>query len=576
MKYSFIIGLFVTVTLMMGPAWSADLSSNIMRRVNWANQYLDEAEGQISSGRAEFAGKNIKGAREEFGNIAKHYGGSYDAAHPTLTTLEARIKTVADKVQTSLAAPQTSAPAKTVNPKPKATTTLAPAKPGDTADKNPTTTDPLPNTMKHAMEWFNSVADSTIENIETMSFQDAGKYQQLESQWVIKKEGSKGKFHPQHPAVLALDAKTAKADKLVAQIIAKADSLKEELAGIMAIIQQSSKRLEEAHENAKWKVRSIASAIRDTKGNKANKLQAAMEKAREPIERVNALLPAARQAVTEFRQQYPDRKVLEKLVGYSEESKVRSAVEKVESFPKNWLDMEVGRTVALALDRAQSNIKAYGFDHLAELEGSAQASKEYAANSSQEFVVVLSSILLETTDVLLPELPEADRAVLPEFVEARKIALDRAVQMRADIVKAETAIRKINKDIVDSKQRKLAAVRFPTSAYHGGQWDSAEKVIKEAFKERIHDKELLKIDIYSPWEVREEAKWRHDHWEIKTYRYIGANCLAKLKTFNEYIGEYRVYRMNFRNTKMADGSWSNLELWSVGHSYEILQENIGK
>ena len=574
MKQFFLIVLFFTLTLPLEPALSADLSSNIMKRVNWANQYLDEAEGQIASGRAEFAGKNIKGAREEYGNISKYYGGSYDSAHPTLTTLQERIKTVADNAKNALAAPQASAPAPAPAPasKAKPTTIAAPAgttKVEKTPARAPAITDPLPANMINDMKEIDSGVDWLLERIDTMKIKKAREDQiRYENSWVTKKGWHKGKFHPQHPDVLALDDKMAGLKKQLAQIIARSDDAKNQLAGIVPIIQQNAKRLEQAHENAKWKVRGIESAISDGNGDK---VLAEIEKAREPVERVNALLPAAREAVTDFRQQFPDRKALEKLIGYDKESKVRSAVEKVERFPKVWLDMEVGRTVTVALDAAESNIKAYGPNYLAKLEGKVQAQKENAANTSQEFVVIFSSILLETIDVLLPELPEADKALLPEFVTARKQALDRAAPLRADIVKTETAVRKIHKDIVDSERRKLAAARFPTSKYHGGQWDDAEKVIQKAFKANIHDKELVKIDIYLPWEVREEAKWRNDHWEIKTYRYIGANCLAKLSS-----GKYRVYRMNFRNTKLADGSWSTLEQWSVGHVYEILQENIDK
>ena len=64
--------------------------------------------------------------------------------------------------------------------------------------------------------------------------------------------------------------------------------------------------------------------------------------------------------------------------------------------------------------------------------------------------------------------------------------------------------------------------------------------VRKAFEAKIQDKKLLKIDIYSPWEEREEVKWRNNHWEVKTYRYVGANCLAKLKS-----GKFMVYRMNF-------------------------------
>ncbi len=96
-------------------------------------------------------------------------------------------------------------------------------------------------------------------------------------------------------------------------------------------------------------------------------------------------------------------------------------------------------------------------------------------------------------------------------------------------------------------------------------------MIRKAFEAEIKNKKLLKTDIYLPWEEREEARWINKAWVVGTYRYISANCLTKLSD-----GKYRVYRMTYRNTKQAGGSWSSLKHWSVGHSYEILEENINK
>ena len=100
---------------------------------------------------------------------------------------------------------------------------------------------------------------------------------------------------------------------------------------------------------------------------------------------------------------------------------------------------------------------------------------------------------------------------------------------------------------------------------------SSRKDIRTAWSQNIKDKKLVKVSIYSPWEERTEARWVNDHWVVGTYRYIGANCLAKLSS-----SKYMVYRMMFRNTQQKDGSWSPLEQWSVGHIYEIQKENIDK
>ena len=364
--------------------------------------------------------------------------------------------------------------------------------------------------------------------------------------------------------MVALERRLAEVVKAVEGLAGKASGMAENLEGVLGVIRRNAKALKEAHDQAKWKVRSLSSLVSDEDDTK---LLAEMAKARVAIERVNALLPGARAAVSAFRAQYPDMKELTRLVKDGRSARV--AVEQVERFPKNWL-ADVGREVTAALDEAQKNIKMYGLDQLARIEGDDRSRRENAAETAERSVVIFSGLLLDIIDVLLPELPEADRAALPEFVKARKDALDRAAPMREDIAKVEAAVRKIRKDVVDAERRKLAAARFPVSEFRGGQWDEAEKMIRKAFEAKIRDKRLLKIAIHAPWEVREEARWRKDHWVVGTYRYIGASCLAKLDS-----NRYMVYRMNFRNTKRSDGTWSPLDQWSVGHVYEILEEHIG-
>ncbi len=507
---------------------------------------LEKADKLATQGDLPNAKTYLESAQKEWDMIHKDFKGKFDENHPDIVAVRKQLEAVTAKV-IGTAAPKKEAPAATV-----------------TAD-GPASSDPLPSTMVYEMKQFNSALDRTLTDAETMNIEEARDYLKREHPWKIKKEWNKGKFNPQHPDVLALDAKIAKARKLVEARVAKADDAAGNLGGVLAAIQQNAELLKKAHENAKWKVRSISSTMSD---GDATKLSAEMEKARGPVERVNALLPAARAAVTAFRKQYPDMKELQELVKDGREARV--AVEQVERFSKDWLD-GVGSVVAYALDEAEENIKQYGLDRLARIEGSDKAMQEHAAGSAEEHVVIFSSILLDTIDVLLPELPEADKEALPEFVKARKDASERAAPMQANITKVTDAVRKVRKDMVDAEQRKLAAARFPKSEYHGGKWDDAEKVIRKAFEAKIRDKQLLKLDIYLPWEEREEAKWRNDHWEVKTYRYIGANCLAKLSS-----GKHMVYRMNFRNTKLADGSWSTLEQWSVGHVYGILAENIDK
>ncbi len=507
---------------------------------------LEKAQNLAKQGDIVNARVYLDSAQGEWQRIQTSYKDKFDENHPDVVAVRNQFKVVKTVIASGAA--------------PKAETN-AESSPID----GPAANDPLPSTMVYEMKQFNKALDRTLEEAPTMNIEKARQYLEKDHPWYLKKEWNRGKFNPQHPDILAMDAKVVAAKEAVAARVAKADDAEANLGVVLAAIKQNAEALKAAHEDAKWKVRSISSTISD---GDQRKLTVELEKTRGAVERVNALLPAAREAVTVFRKQYPDMKEMEDLVENGLEA--RNVVLQVERFPKNWLE-EVGREVSTALDEAEGNIKMYGLDQLADIEGSDKARQDYAADSSEKHVIIFSSILLETIDVLLPELPESDKAVLPEFVQARQDALDRAAPMKRNIAKVEAAVRKVRSDIVDAEHRKLAAARFPQSEYHGGKWDDAEKLIRKAFETKIKDKKLLKIDIYLPWEVREEAKWRNDRWVIKTYRYVGANCLTRLAS-----GKYIVYRMNFRNTKMADGSWSTLEQWSVGHVYEILQENIDK
>jgi hypothetical protein len=77
--------------------------------------------------------------------------------------------------------------------------------------------------------------------------------------------------------------------------------------------------------------------------------------------------------------------------------------------------------------------------------------------------------------------------------------------------------------------------------------------------------------VHSPWDERTEARWVNSHWVVGTYRYVGGTLLAELPD-----GRYRVYRVSFRRTLGGDGAFGPLEAWGIGHSFEILAENINK
>lgn len=86
--------IVAALSLATSLASAADLSSNIMRRVNAANDYLDKAQALIEKGETGQAARPIGQAAEEFDNIHKYYAGSFDENHPTLVALKQRIDTL--------------------------------------------------------------------------------------------------------------------------------------------------------------------------------------------------------------------------------------------------------------------------------------------------------------------------------------------------------------------------------------------------------------------------------------------------------------------------------------------------
>lgn len=91
MKWLLRTVIFFVLASPMASVFSEDLSTNIMRRVNSANQSLDKASELIQQNRPELSINHIKGAEKEYENIFNYYGSSFDHNHPTITALKARI-----------------------------------------------------------------------------------------------------------------------------------------------------------------------------------------------------------------------------------------------------------------------------------------------------------------------------------------------------------------------------------------------------------------------------------------------------------------------------------------------------
>ncbi len=550
---------------------------------------LEKAEKLADQGDLKNAKVYLESAQNNWDMINKDFKNKFDPDHPDIVAVRKQLKTVtamlakppagvegtADPGKETPAEPAKRATPPTEIKKAEVPNKEAPAKP--VKAKVPAITDPLPSTMIYEMKQFGPALDKAEEYVEAMELRTArsilGKAQH---EWDTKKGWDKGKFNPKHPDVVALDARFAEVTKAVNALGAKADDAAENLPAALDAVAGSSKRLYETYDQARVAIRDLSSYRSDfDRGGEDDigKLLTRMDEVRVLVERVNVILPDALSAAQAFRKQFPDFKALDKLVrdgtkvnGY----KAGKQVKRLEAFPAEWLQ-EVNMVINGALEEADSNIEQYGTDNLDSLQGRDKALKSSAANAAEKWVLDYSSIMIETINTMLPELPSDAQSSLTEFVAARQAFLKRAADMEQSIERVAEAVSEVRDEVVKSDLRRLAGARFPKSKYTGGKWNDAKKDIRAAWAQKIKDKKLVKVAIYSPWEENKEARWVNDRWVVGKYRYIGANCLAKLSS-----GKYMVYRMMFRNTMQEDESWSPLEQWSVGHVYEILEENIGE
>jgi hypothetical protein len=519
---------------------------------------LEKADKLVIAGDLPNAKVYLESAQREWDMIHKDFKEKFDVNHPDIAAVREQLKAVKTKVEGVA--------------EPKEETSDDPAPAGD-----PAATDPLPSTMIYEMKQFRTGLDGIMECVVGMELHNAkSAMERAQIDWDTKKEWNKGKFSPEHPDVLALEARFAEVSKAVSELAGKADDAAENLPAAIDAVAGNSKRLYETYDRALTAIRDLSSLRSDfDRGSEddINKLLAKMDAVRVLVERVNALLPDSLAAARAFRVQFPDFKALEKLVqdgGQFTGYEAGQQVKRVEAFPKEWL-LQVGFVINEALDEAKGNIAQYGTGRLDRLQGSDEALKSSAADAAEHWVLDYSSIMLDMISILLPELPKEAQSSLPKLVAARQDFLKQAAVMEADIEKVASAVSGVRKQVVQAALRRLEEARFPKPAHTGGEWSDAEKAIRTAWAKKIKDKKLVKVAIYSPWETRAEARWRNDRWVVGTYRYIGANCLGKLSS-----GKYMAYRMMFRNTLKADGSWSPLEQWSVGHVYEILADNIDK
>lgn len=545
----------IVIAVVVSSTWGAEkLRGVVAYSMKGISAKLDKSAKLLGQGDLRNAKAPYETAQVEWEALHKDFKGKFDVNHPEIVAMDKRFKDIGAKLKAAGVAVKTKESADT-----------APDK-GDTAPQAP------PAAMAYVMRGINGALDGAEKSAEAKNLKEAKRaLASAEKGWKLQQKWNVGKYDPKHADVVALVTKLNRVREKVGGLDSQSAKAAENLPAVAKAITDASQKLDETRQKATWSIRAVSSLLSSYERGQENdvdKMRGKVDELRLCVEEVNALLPDALGAARAFRKQYPDFNDLAKLV--REGRRAGQAVERLERFPAGWLE-EVSRLVNEALDSAKANIKQNGLDRLKALKGADGGRKTIAAAAADKWVVEYSAFLLDVVPAALPELSKEGQQLLPEFVKARAAFMAKVEPMRTDIAKVTQEVGKVRKGVADASRRKLERARFPKTKYTGGKWNQAEKDIRKAWDQAIPDKRLLKVAIYSPWEVRSEARWRNNLWVVGTHRYIGAHCLAKLPS-----GKHMVYRVTFRNTKQDNGTWSPLKQWSVGHVYEMLKENIDK
>jgi hypothetical protein len=213
MKSISVLALILTIFLISPvTGFSQDLSSNIMRRVDAANLELDTAEAQIQTGKAEFAPSKIKSAQAEYENIFNYYGGSFDPNHPTLVTLENRIKTLTRQAEE--AADKAAQAQTTMQETEKEPTVSKPAQ-KNTPENLEGKSSELSANIRRRIDQADRLLAEVRKRSETKGDRSIDTLNQAKREYQNIFEYYQGSFDPNHPDIIALQKRIAETEEIM-------------------------------------------------------------------------------------------------------------------------------------------------------------------------------------------------------------------------------------------------------------------------------------------------------------------------------------------------------------------------
>ncbi|MCP4290224.1 MAG: hypothetical protein GY780_00140 [bacterium] len=523
------------------PAAAKDLDSKITRRIDTIATNLDQVDQNLDANNLKEAKSYLKTATDEMGRIMSWYKGKFDENHPDFVAIDQRLKATTAKVESSAPA---AAEAKPV------------AKPKSTGGANK----PLNNKVARRIEAISNSLDQVDSNIGLQDLKEAKT--SLES---AKKEMAKimdwykGKFDENHPDFVAIERRLAASIDSIegdSGMGAQAAGMKKDLEIVIGSLMAAKDDIYATLDEVRLLDSRFSSAVSNTerKGN-PERVLSAISDMRASVERGQIIYAEALQTASDFRQQFKSLETLRNLV--SNGGDAIYALERIESFDSSWNNIRaypLGQYLGEAHSMMNTSSKAIerGEKNHDFLGPAISAGEENLITA--DWVQQYSSALLGTAEQTSDE--------MKAFAESNK-------KLETELGTLMVAVAKAKGVESDARHLKLSGARFPEATHSGGKWNAVEKTMTQVFEEDAKDKTVKRVAVNSPWEERTEARWINDRWVVGTYLYVGGTLLAELPD-----GRFRVYRVTFRRTQQDNGEFGPLAVWSFGHSFEILAENI--
>lgn len=515
---------------------SAALNSKVTRKMETVSSHLDSAEKYISVNSQKQAKRSVDSAKKELNNIFSWYEGKFDPNHPEIVALQKRVATVSSNVGNGESVVSNN------------TETTASKK--ETSNK-------LSRNALYFIKKIDNASTNIQSQLENKQYENAERSLiKARKDYDILLTKNKNEISTSHSEAIRI-AKLL--DKLESELTTqKADKKKlgEVLNHVFSVIDQTLPILDKAVTETRYAIYKL----RDLNNNEisANEISQHISDFRERLDRVASLVPDARELVNTFNLRLSEKEKLLRLFPKTYPP-ASGSVSKINGLI-NILEKELDNQLATIVGTAEERINSANTDLAA---GALNINNK---GGIEQYVIGISDPLLDVIKLTYQTKAENPNG-FPSSTSQRMLLRTKALKYQEEIATIAQKVLQGEAAARLQAQNKLAAARFPEESIPVSSSDKA--MIVEAFEQEFGSDSLLKFAVYSNWEKRVEAKWINDLWVVNTFNYLG--IWAAKKTIS---GKYRVYRINLRRLLQQDGNWGPLKHRSVGHSYEILKENI--